>query len=307
VPPSLRRFLAALFWFLATSAAAFAGGAVLLLACSQDVKALRVPNLHMLVLLPSIFLYFLLDCWRPNSPARWIGFALPFLAAACLLLAVVDILPLPVNGQSLASQAVMLAGSLGGALLVIRAKCRTDKLGMPRFQFSLASLFVLVTLAALLCAAMKTFGPTPGGFMFGWAIAAVLLAIAFQGTETIPRGGWPSACSLAAVAVYGPFVAMFVNTLLFTTCSHCRSVWLQLLWVAPGGMIEILSSFLLFRGRSNLPPFFAIAIAGLLSAGLLATTACLARKVPLVRWIALAAIALLAAIGASAADALVRA
>jgi hypothetical protein len=77
LPPRIRRFLAATFWIVATSAAAFAGSAAVVLACSQDVNTLWLAKLHTLVLLPSIVLYFLLDWWRPESRARLIGFIVP--------------------------------------------------------------------------------------------------------------------------------------------------------------------------------------------------------------------------------------
>jgi hypothetical protein len=305
--PRIRRFIAAIFWIVATSTAAFAGSAAVLLACSQNVATLWLAKFHTLVLLPSIVLYFLLDWWRPESRARLIGFIVPFIVAACCVAAVADILPPSFNGPAIRPHVVALVGALGGTFLAIRGKCRIDTFGIPRFQFSLSSLFVLVTLAALLCAAIKTFGPASGGFMFGWAIAAVLLSITFHGTDATPQGGWRSACSLAIAAAYGPFVAMFINTMVFNPSDDCRRVWLQLLWVAPGGMFEMLGGALLFRDRIFLPPFVAITMAGGLSIGLVGGTAWLARRIPLVRWIALAVIALLAAVGACAADALMRA
>jgi hypothetical protein len=148
--PKARPFVAALFWMVATSAAVFVGGAATILACSQRTGELWIA-VHTLVLVPSIFLYFLLDWWRPESRAKWFGLAAPFFAAACLLAVVADVLPHPyVNGTIVGQHALALAGSLGAVFLVVRVKRRVKAFAIPRFQFGLSSLFILATLAALL-------------------------------------------------------------------------------------------------------------------------------------------------------------
>jgi hypothetical protein len=306
--PKIRGCLAAIPWTIATSAAAFAGGAAMILVCSQRTDELWLAKLHTLVLLPSILLYFLFDSWRPESRAKWFGLAVPFLAAACFLAAVADVLPHRcINGTMISQHAIALAGSLGGAWLVLRAKRHAQTFKLRRFQFGLSSLFVLGTLVALLCAGIKMLGPIQGSLLFGWSVAAILIMIAFQGTEATPRGGWLSAFLLAIAAVYGPFVAMFVNTWLFNPSHDCMQFWLKFLWVAPGGMIETLIPLLLFRTNPGIPPVLAIAIAAVFSAGLVAGATWLARRIPLVRWISLAVLAFLAGLAALAADALLRA
>jgi hypothetical protein len=245
--------------------------------------------------------------WWPESRWQYIGFVAPFIAAAGFLAFVADVLPYVINGAEIARGAVAFAGSLGGAWLVLRAKRHGKTFETCRFQFGISSLLVLGVLVALLCGAIKILGPAQGSLLFGWSVAAILIMIAFQGTGETPRGGWLSACSLAIAALYGPFVAMTVNTWLFNSCGDCNYVWLKFLWIAPGGMIEMLIPPLLFRGNPGIPPVLGIAIAAGLSAGLVAGAAWLARRIPMVRWISLAVIAFLAALGAAIADALLRA
>ena len=306
--PSIRGLTAAVSWTIATSAAACAGSAAAILACSQRIDDLWLAKLYAILLLPSIVLYFLLDCWRPDSRAKWFGVAAPFLAAACFLAVVADALPHPsTNGATIAQHAIAFAGALGGAFLAIRAKRRTKTFTFRRFQFGISSLFILTTLVALLCAAMKMLGPVQGSLLFGWSIVAVLIAIAFQGTHATPQGGWLTASLLATAVLYGPFVAMFLNTLAFNRCADCQRVWFQFVWVAPGGMVETVVSLLLFHRNPGIPRALAVVIAAVLSAGLLAGTAWLAMRIPLVRCISLAVIAFLAALGACVADAMMRA
>jgi hypothetical protein len=312
--PNVNRLALAMVWLVITSAAAFVGSAAAVLACSKSADRciqctdnLWLAEFAAVALVPSIILYFLLDCWRPDSRARFYGFAAPLVLAAGFLALMLDVLPRTLDCRAIWQYAVAFAGAFGGVWLAVRSKPRAATLGRPRLQFGLASLFVLTTIGAILCAALKTLGAELGLSVCGWSVAAVVVAVAVQGTGETPRGGRLSACLLALAIVYAPFVAMFVNTLLFNHCESCQRTWLYLLWVAPGGMIEMLATLFTVRHGVNLPPVLAFVIAALLSAVVVGVTAWLARRVPLVRWPSLAIVAILAAFGALAADALLRA
>jgi hypothetical protein len=303
MPRSARTLVVAVLWLVVTVAAAFAGSAAAVLACLRDTHELWLAELATLVLVPSVSLYFLLDWWRPESRVRQVGFLLPLVAGVCLLLALVDVWPPLTDGPAIEKYAAALAGAIGAVYLTIRARRQLAAPDVPRFQFSLSLLFVITTLVAVFCACLKTFGTTLGLVACGWAVAVVLLMTAVQGTDRSPRRGWPTACLLAATAIYGPSVLMTAHTWLSNPCDHCRWVWLKFFWAMPGGIIEVL----VLRNSHGLPPAVTLAIAGVLSLAIVAATAWLAKRTGRARWVALAIVACLAVWSACAADALIRA
>ena len=306
MPPSVRRFIATVCWVVITAAAAAAGGTATIVACTWSLEMARHGYFAALLLLPSIVLYFVLDGWRPDSRAKLFGFAAPVILAACFLAAVANVFPHPVDIALYWRHAAALAGAMCAICLSIRWKQRWRTPETPKFQFGLSSLFVVTTLCAVLFASLKTLGPLYGSIAFGWGIAIVLIMIAVQGTGKTPRGGWLSAGFLALAAVYGPFVAATAKTWLFLPDRNCNRDWLELVWIAPGGMIEMLAPLLLGRNPS-IPPVLGIVIAGLLSVALVGITAWLTRRTPMIRWVTLAIVASFAAIGTFIADALLRA
>jgi hypothetical protein len=332
MPRSAKTLAVAALWMVVAVAAAFAGSAAAVLACLRDTHELWLAELVTLVLVPSVSLYFLLDWWRPESRVRQVGFLLPLVAGVCLLLALVDVWPPLLDGPVIEKYAVALAGAIGAVGLTIRARrqlaggergqspfvrstlwavpangdCPLSPPAAPdvrRFQFGLSLLFVITTLVAVFCACLKTFGTTLGLVACGWAVAVVLLMIAVQGADKSPRRGWPTACLLAATALYGPLVLMTAHTWLSNPCDHYRWMWLKFLWVMPGGIIEVL----VLRNFHGLPPAVTLAIAGVLSLAIVAATAWLAKRTGRARWVALAIVACLAVWSAAAADALIRA
>ena len=93
-------------------------------------------------------------------------------------------------------------------------------------QFSLRSLLLLVSAAALLSATWRPFGAE--------GVAVALFAILSLATLlTLPRKR-KLAFFLSWSAVYGPFVAMAIYTTLYVSCSHCKAAAWTLLPYAPG-------------------------------------------------------------------------
>jgi hypothetical protein len=301
--PSLKRLALAILWLLAATAAAFAGGAAAVVALSWDVNAIWQATLATLALVPSIALYLLLDWWRPESRARQIGFAVPLIVGAVFLAALYDALPRPIDTNMIAQYVFGFAASLTATWLVFRARRHYRDNAVGRLQFSISSLFLLTTFVAILMACLKSLGTLAGSLTFTWAIVVVLLMIAVQGTERIPRRGWPTAILLAIVAIYGPHLIVASHTWLFNACDHCHKFWLVCLWVMPGGIIELL----VLRISHDMPPAVAYAIAAAISLVVIGVTAWLAKLGSRARWVALAIVGCLAVVSALAADMTMRA
>jgi hypothetical protein len=303
MPTQLKRLALAILWLLVAAAAAFAGGAAAVVALSWDVNAIWQAKLTTLALVPSIALYLLLDWWRPDSRARLIGFAVPLIVGAVFLAALYDALPRPIDTNMIAQCVFGFAASLAATWLVFRARRHYMNHEVGRLQFSISSLFLLTTFAAILMACLKSLGTLAGSLTFTWAIVVVLMMIAVQGTERRPRRGWPTAILLAIVTIYGPHLIVASHTWLSNSCNHCGMFWLACLWVMPGGIIEIL----VLRMSHNMPPAVAYAIAAVLSLVVIGVTARLAKLGSRARWVALAIIGCLAVASAMVADALIRA
>jgi hypothetical protein len=93
-------------------------------------------------------------------------------------------------------------------------------------QFSLRALLGLTLVVAVSLACWRAFGG-----MALWGLpAAVLVAAAIAG----PCRSWKSAWAFSGLAVYGPFAAMGIYTLLFVSCSHCKAAVWTVFPSAPG-------------------------------------------------------------------------
>jgi hypothetical protein len=301
--PDLTRLAAAVIWAAGAAIAAFLGGATAIVACSWDFHDLWAGVIVALALLPSIGLWFLLDWRQATSRAKWLAFVAPLAAAGCFLATLADVWPPSFDGTAVTRYGITLIGAIVATCLAIRAKRQVQGLQTCRFQFGLASLFLLTTLTAIFCACLSTFGSTVGLGACGWAMVVVLSMIMIQGAGQSPRGGWLAACLLAILAVYGPHAIVAVHTWLFNSCDHCRGIWLKFLWVMPGGIIEVI----VLRVPHGVPPAVALVIAGALSLAVVATTAWLTKRNSRARWVALAIVGCLAAWSAYAADAIMRA
>jgi hypothetical protein len=310
--PKVRQFAARLVWPVATTAAAVVGGTVVLLAWAFNLEAAGLGSLAFLAVLPSIALFFVLDWrWR-ESKAKYFGFALPMLVIAGLLLASLVDLSLGSDcdgaGQWVWAISVAVAGATAGAIFAIWLRPRWRPPSMRTLQFSLSSLFVVTTICAIFLSLIKTFDPPLGTFMFGWGVILVFLSMAIQGCEATPRRGWRSTSLLTLTAIYGPFLITAVHTWLTHHNGHCKKVWLELIWIAPGVVIEIASRAVWPVHRSiDIPPIMVVVVGGILSAMLVGLTVWLGRRTRWIRWTAFAIAALFAVWGAFAADALVRA
>lgn len=99
-----------------------------------------------------------------------------------------------------------------------------DARRMP--QFSLRALLLLVSASAVLLASWRAFGPTAAISVLMAALLAILIAAR--------NGSWKRAYLLACLAVYGPFIVMATYTLLYVSCSHCKSAAWMVLPYGPG-------------------------------------------------------------------------
>jgi hypothetical protein len=93
-------------------------------------------------------------------------------------------------------------------------------------QFSLRALLGLTLGVAVSLAMWRAFGAVAL-----WGLpAAALVAAAIAG----PCRSWKWAWAFSALAVYGPFAAMGIYTLLFVSCSHCKAAVWTVFPSAPG-------------------------------------------------------------------------
>lgn len=300
---SLKQLAVATVWFVVAMAGAFGGSAAVVLACSQDIHELWLAELMAIVLLPSILLHFALDWWRPASRWKLAGFALPLVVGLSVLAALVDVRPTSIDGLTVGRYALAFGGALAAVAIVLYGKRRFDARSPGGLQFGLASLFIAVTLGAVFCACLKTFGLAIGSYACGWAVVVLLLMSVVQGTDKQPRRGWLAATLLAIVAIYGPLVVGVVVTWVSNSCGHCRWTALEFFALMPGGIIEIL----VLRTSRAVPQPVAIAIAAALSLMIVAVTAWLAQRTGRARWIMMAIVSCLAVWTAWAADAILRA
>lgn len=95
----------------------------------------------------------------------------------------------------------------------------------PR-QFSLRALLLLTLAVAVLFASWRAFD-----VMALWGLPpVVLMAAVIAG----PCRSWKRAWLVSGLAVYGPFAAMGLYTLLFVPCSHCKAAVWMVFPSAPG-------------------------------------------------------------------------
>ena len=87
---------------------------------------------------------------------------------------------------------------------------------------------------------------------------------------------WKSAVGLACLAVYGPFIVMATYTLLFVSCSHCKTTAWTLLPCAPGLLPIVAGQRLLGLPRPTYALGFALAF--IVSLVMTFTLACLVRR-----------------------------
>lgn len=127
----------------------------------------------------------------------------------------------------------------------------TNRLGIGR-QFSLKFLLLLVSAAAVLSAAWRSFGAA------GAALALfALLSVATVATLSRKR---KLAFLLSWSAVYGPFLAMAIYTSIYVSCSHCKSTAWTLLPFAPGIVPVELSRHALDLPRASDAVSFALSL-----------------------------------------------
>lgn len=93
-------------------------------------------------------------------------------------------------------------------------------------QFSLRALLLLMLAVAVSLALWRALDA-----MVLWALpAAALLAW----LTVAPCRSWKRAGLVSGLAVYGPFAAMGIYTLLFVSCSHCKAAAWTMFPAAPG-------------------------------------------------------------------------
>jgi hypothetical protein len=159
-------------------------------------------------------------------------------------------------------------------------------------QFSLRALLWLTLVVATFLAAWRAFG-----VMAWWGLpVAVLVVLALAR----PCRSWRWAWVLASSAVYGPFAAMGVYTLLFVSCSHCKAAVWTIFPTAPGIIPVELARRWLDLSRPPDAIWFLTGIA--CSAALLATLAWLVRRDN--RWLRAVSVAVVLAYGTFAAIAI---
>jgi hypothetical protein len=100
------------------------------------------------------------------------------------------------------------------------------KLLWSQRQFSLRALLGLTLLVAVALACWRALG----GIALWGLPAAAMVAAAMAG----PCRSWKWAWGVSGLAVYGPFAAMGVYTLLCVSCDHCKAAVWTVFPLAPG-------------------------------------------------------------------------
>jgi hypothetical protein len=153
------------------------------------------------------------------------------------------------------------------------------------YQWSLRTIFAVTTVVAILLAAGRALGSRLQFLLLAWVIAIPILLALGPKARDPARRRWRFACGVALATVYGPFVVAAVNTWLFDgTNTWLRVECLYYLWLVPGGMLIELPFVAIWHQHAPLAPAFAIPIAGLLSAMVVAVTAWLIAQAPRARW-----------------------
>jgi hypothetical protein len=139
---------------------------------------------------------------------------------------------------------------------------------MSHPQFSLRALFLLTFVVAVSFASWRALGA-----MALWGLPAAALVAT---VVAVPCRSWKQAWLVSALAVYGPFAAMGIYTLLFVSCSHCKAAAWMVFPSAPGIIpVELARSWL---DLPRPPDAIWICVGMACSAVLLATVAWLVQR-----------------------------